>query len=98
MAWKGSIIIIFKVWGCEAYVKIYTPNKLESRSTKCIFVGYPEDSMGYYFYNPNEHKVFIARKAKFLERKFLREGTNRTMELEEDREPQADTRLVDTSN
>ena len=54
--------------------------------------------MGYYFYNPNEHKVFIARKAKFLERKFLREGTNRTMELEEDREPQADTRLVDTSN
>ena len=31
-----------RIWGCEAFVKIDTPNKLESRSTKCIFVGYPK--------------------------------------------------------
>ena len=86
-----------KVWGCEAYVKQNIPNKLEVRSTKCIFVGYPKDDIGYYFYDPTEQKVFVARKAEFLEAKFLVEGISRTVELDEDQEPQADTRLVKTS-
>ncbi|KAK1414877.1 hypothetical protein QVD17_30638 [Tagetes erecta] len=45
--WHGKVpsLSYLKVWGCEAYVKIPTPNKLEVRSTKCIFVGYPRDSM-----------------------------------------------------
>ena len=96
---KPPSLSFLKVWGCEAYVKQYTPNKLEARSTKCIFIGYPKDDIGYYFYDPNEQKVFIARKAKpFLEEKFLMEGPNeRTVELEEDTEPQDDTHLVDTS-
>ncbi|GKA64544.1 retrotransposon protein, putative, ty1-copia subclass [Tanacetum coccineum] len=34
-----------KVWGCEALVKRDTPNKLESRSIKCIFIGYPKETM-----------------------------------------------------
>ena len=56
------------------------------------------DDIGYYFYDPTEQKVFVARKGKFLEAKFLMEGTSyRTVELEEDQEPQDDTRLVDTS-
>ncbi|KAK1424234.1 hypothetical protein QVD17_19555 [Tagetes erecta] len=98
--WHGRVpsLNYLKVWGCEAYVKHNNQNKLESRSTKCIFVGYPKDSMGYYFYNPDEQKVFIALKAEFLETKFLMEETTRAVELEEDLEPQNDTRLVDTSN
>jgi hypothetical protein len=62
------------------------------------YVGYPKDCLGYYFYNPYEQKSFIARKAKFLETQFLMEGvSSRTVELEEDQEPQVDTRLVNTS-
>ncbi|GJX70261.1 retrotransposon protein, putative, ty1-copia subclass [Tanacetum coccineum] len=34
-----------KVWDCEVLVKRDTPNKLESRSIKCIFVGYPKETM-----------------------------------------------------
>nr|GEU82515.1 hypothetical protein [Tanacetum cinerariifolium] len=42
-------------------------DKLESRSIKCIFVGYPKKKMGYYFYNPLENKIFVARNAEFFE-------------------------------
>ena len=98
--WHGRVpsLSYLKVWGCEAYVRHDASNKLEPRSTKCIFVGYPKNDLGYYFYNPNEQNVFVARKAEFLETKFLMEGaSSRTVELEEDQEPQTDTRLVDTS-
>ncbi|KAD6118936.1 hypothetical protein E3N88_10207 [Mikania micrantha] len=99
--WHGKVpsLSYLKVWGCEAYPKQYTQNKLEARSTRCIFVGYPRDCMGYYFYDPTEQKVFIARKAEFLETKFLLEGTSgRTVELEEVQDSQDDTHLVVTSN
>ncbi|KAD6118913.1 hypothetical protein E3N88_10184 [Mikania micrantha] len=99
--WHGKVpsLSYLKVWGCEAYPKQYTKNKLEARSTKCIFVGYPRDCMGYYFYDPTEQKVFIARKAEFLETKFLSEGTSgRIVELAEVQDSQDDTHLVDTSN
>ncbi|GKD83919.1 retrotransposon protein, putative, ty1-copia subclass [Tanacetum coccineum] len=51
-----------KVWGCEALVKRDTPNKLESKSIKCILVGYPKEKIGYYFYYPLENKIFVARE------------------------------------
>ncbi|GJT63902.1 retrotransposon protein, putative, ty1-copia subclass [Tanacetum coccineum] len=38
---KVSNLSYLKVWGYEALVKRDMPNKLESRSIKCIFVGYP---------------------------------------------------------
>ncbi|KAJ9538856.1 hypothetical protein OSB04_031589 [Centaurea solstitialis] len=44
---------------------------------KCFFVGYPRTTVGYYFYNPEENKVFVARNGKFLEEKFLSSGNTR---------------------
>nr|GEV76003.1 hypothetical protein [Tanacetum cinerariifolium] len=47
------------VWGCEALVKRDTltkPDKLEPRSIKCIFIGYPKETMSYSFYNSPENK------------------------------------------
>ena len=35
MAWKGSIAILFKDMGCEAYVKTKASNELP-KSIKCI--------------------------------------------------------------
>ncbi|GJU78159.1 retrotransposon protein, putative, ty1-copia subclass [Tanacetum coccineum] len=56
------------VWGCEAHVKRHTPDKLQQRSVKCIFVGYPKETMGYYFYYPPENKIVVERYADFLEK------------------------------
>ncbi|KAJ9535097.1 hypothetical protein OSB04_un001824 [Centaurea solstitialis] len=51
--------------------------KLKPKSDKCFFVGYPRTTVGYYFYNPEENKVFVARNGKFLEEKFLSSGNTR---------------------
>ncbi|GJW77791.1 retrotransposon protein, putative, ty1-copia subclass [Tanacetum coccineum] len=47
------------------------PDKLEPRSIKCIFVGYPKEPMGYSFYYPPENKVFVARNAEFFENSLI---------------------------
>jgi hypothetical protein len=51
--WTGKrpSLSFLKIWGCDAYVKRLTPTKNEPRSVKCIFVGYPRETKGYYFYN-----------------------------------------------
>nr|GFC50737.1 hypothetical protein [Tanacetum cinerariifolium] len=53
-----------EVWGCEAYVKRDSAHKLHQRSVKCIFVGYPKETMGYYFYFPPENIVIVARSER----------------------------------
>nr|GFA84883.1 retrotransposon protein, putative, Ty1-copia subclass [Tanacetum cinerariifolium] len=52
--WHGKApnLSYIKVWGCEAYVKRDSADKLQQRSVKFIFVGYPKETMGYYFYFP----------------------------------------------
>jgi hypothetical protein len=36
-----------------------------------FFVGYPTETIEYYFYNKKEGKVFFARNDVFLEKEFL---------------------------
>nr|GEU41282.1 hypothetical protein [Tanacetum cinerariifolium] len=45
--WYGKVFNLsyLKVWGCEALVKIDTPEKLQQRYVKCIFIGYPNEIM-----------------------------------------------------
>lgn len=43
-------------------------NKIESRSEVCIFIGYPGKIKGYYFYSPQEKKVFVITNTTFLEK------------------------------
>ncbi|KAJ9544930.1 hypothetical protein OSB04_024637 [Centaurea solstitialis] len=77
--WKGKKpkISFLKIWGCEVYVKRPTSEKLKPKSDKCFSVGYPKTTVGYYFYHPEENKVFVARNGKFLEEKFLNSGNPR---------------------
>nr|GEW65175.1 putative retrotransposon protein [Tanacetum cinerariifolium] len=68
------------------------PDKLDPRSFKSIFVGYPKETIGYSFYSPSENKVFIARNAEFFESKLLdlkASGSVKDLELiqEEDTNP-----------
>ena len=65
---KRHSMSFMKIWGCEAFVKRLIPDKLGPKSDKCNFVGYPNETKGYYFYNPSENKMFVARTAVFLER------------------------------
>ncbi|GJS38934.1 putative RNA-directed DNA polymerase [Tanacetum coccineum] len=68
----------------KALVKRDTPNKLESRSIKCIFVGYPKETIGYCFYYPLENKVFVARYAEFFETNFIKqEASGSTIDFDE---------------
>ena len=58
--------------------------KLEPGSERCYFVGYPTDSFGYLFYKPSENKVFVARRAVFLERELMsKEASGSRIDLEE---------------
>ncbi|GKF40550.1 retrotransposon protein, putative, ty1-copia subclass, partial [Tanacetum coccineum] len=61
----------YEIWHGEAYVKRDSADKLQQRSVKCIFVGYPKETMGYYFYFPSENKVIVARYGDFLERDLI---------------------------
>ncbi|KAJ9566507.1 hypothetical protein OSB04_002473 [Centaurea solstitialis] len=89
--WKGKKpnISFLRIWGCEVYVKRPTSEKLKPKSDKCFFVGYPRTTMGYYFYNPEENKVFVARNGKFLEEKFLSSRNTRK---------EVDLQVVDEEN
>nr|GEW46083.1 retrotransposon protein, putative, Ty1-copia subclass [Tanacetum cinerariifolium] len=89
------------VWGCEALVKRDTltkPDKLEPRSIKCIFIGYPKETIGYSFYYPPENKVLVARNAEFLENSLITQKASGNLEdleiiQEEDTHPSIDTSL-----
>ncbi|GJS77270.1 hypothetical protein Tco_0727151 [Tanacetum coccineum] len=60
-----------------------TPDKLEQRSVKCIFIGYPKETMGYYFYFPHENKIVVARYAEFFEKNLItQEVSGRARDLE----------------
>ncbi|GJS62532.1 retrotransposon protein, putative, ty1-copia subclass [Tanacetum coccineum] len=90
-----------KVWGCEALVKqdnLTKPDKLEPRSIKCIFVGYPKETMGYSFYYPPENKVFVAQNAEFLENSLITQEASGGLDdlkiiQEEDTHPSENTSI-----
>ena len=59
-------------------------DKLEPKSKKCVFIGYPKETVGYTFYHRSEGKIFIAKNGSFLEMEFLsKEVSGRKVELDE---------------
>nr|GEY43373.1 hypothetical protein [Tanacetum cinerariifolium] len=101
--WHGQApkLSYLKVWGCEALVKRDTltkPDKLKPRSIKCIFIGYPKETIGYSFCYPPENKVLVARNAEFLENCLITQEASGSLEVleiiqEEDTHPSIDTSL-----
>src|SRR4051812_17717140 len=81
---KKPKLTFLKVWGCDAYVKKLQPEKLEPKSEKCVFIGYPKETIGYTFYLRSEGKIFVAKNVSFLEKEFLSKGVSgRKVELDE---------------
>ena len=48
---KKPKLSFLKVWGCDAYVKKFHPDELKPKSKKCVFIGYPKETIGYTFYH-----------------------------------------------
>ncbi|GJZ45920.1 retrotransposon protein, putative, ty1-copia subclass [Tanacetum coccineum] len=76
----------------------YKPDKLEPRSIKCIFIGYPKETIGYSFYYPPKNKVLVARNAEFLKNSLITQEASGSLEdleiiQEEDTHPSIDTSL-----
>ncbi|GKB92066.1 retrotransposon protein, putative, ty1-copia subclass [Tanacetum coccineum] len=64
-SYNSTVILLglySRVWGCDALMKRDTSDKLQQRSVKCIFIGYPKETMGYYIYFPPENKIVVASK------------------------------------
>src|SRR6266496_3742894 len=51
---KKPKLSFLKVWGCDAYVKNLQPDKLEPKVEKCVFIGYPKETIGYTIYQVSE--------------------------------------------
>ena len=80
---KKPKLSFLKVWDCDAYVKKFQHDKLELKTEKCIFIGYPNEIVGYTFYHRSEGK-FVAENRSFLEKEFLlKEVSGRKVELDE---------------
>ena len=81
---KKPKLSFLKVWGCDAYVKKFQPDKLEPKSKKCLFIGYPKETIRYTFYHRSEGKTFVAKNGSFLEKEFVsKEVSGRKVELDE---------------
>ena len=81
---KKPKLSFLKVWGCDTYVKRLQPDRLEPKSEKCVFIGYPKESIGYTFYHRCKGKIFVAKNGSFLEKGFLsKEVSGRKVELDE---------------
>src|SRR3989337_1416068 len=89
---KSVETTLYKLWfgkkpklsGCDAYVKKFHPDKLKLKSEKCVFIGYPKETVGYTFYHRSEGKTFVAKNGSFLEKEFLsKEVSGRKVELDE---------------
>ena len=65
-------------------MKKLQPDKLEPKSEKCVFIGYPKETVRYTFYHRSKGKIFVAKNGFFLEKKFLsKEVSGRKVELDE---------------
>ena len=65
-------------------MKKFQPDKLEPKSEKCIFIGYPKETVGYTFYHKSEGKIFVAENRSLVEKEFLsKQVSGRKVELDE---------------
>ena len=59
-------------------------DKLKSHTELCLFVGYPKEMKGGFFYSPKDNKVFVSTNARFLEDDYIRNHkSNNKVVLEE---------------
>ncbi|KAG7588044.1 GAG-pre-integrase domain [Arabidopsis suecica] len=58
-----------RVFGCVCFVLVpgEQRNKLDAKSTKCMFLGYSTTQKGYKCFDPANNRIYVSRDVKFLE-------------------------------
>ena len=58
-----------RTFGCLCYPNLYatTTHKLQPRSTRCVFIGYPREHKGYRCFDLSSRRVIVSRHVIFDE-------------------------------
>ena len=84
MVWKKTKLSFLKVWGCDTYVKMLQPDKLDPKSEKCVFIDTQKKCLVTPSITDPKCKTFVAKNGSFLEKEFLsKEVSGRKVELDE---------------
>ncbi|XP_074297622.1 uncharacterized protein LOC141628364 [Silene latifolia] len=68
---KPANLELLRVFGCLAYAKNVNPtDKFDSRSRKCVFLGYPFGKKGWTLFDLESGKYFHSRDVSFIEEIF----------------------------
>ncbi|KAH0711657.1 hypothetical protein KY289_007616 [Solanum tuberosum] len=61
-----------RVFGCLCYpwLRPYNQNKLQPRSTPCIFLGYSQNQSAYKCYDPVNSRLYLSHHVDFVEHSF----------------------------
>ncbi|KAJ3687146.1 hypothetical protein LUZ61_016310 [Rhynchospora tenuis] len=59
-----------RIFGCLCYIKSHTSDKFETRSRKCVFVGYPFGKKGWRVYDLETREFIVSRDVVFCEDNF----------------------------
>ncbi|CAI7911740.1 unnamed protein product, partial [Closterium sp. NIES-53] len=67
LRWTGEVgdASVFRVWGCRAFVRDTSADKLSSRAVPCVFLGFVPDAPGWRFYHPTSRRVFASQDVTF---------------------------------
>ena len=72
-AWMGHKpnVAHFRTFGCAVYAHVAKDErrKLDSKTRKCILLGYSTETKGYQLYDPKRERVFHSRDVMFNEEK-----------------------------
>ncbi|CAI7907080.1 unnamed protein product [Closterium sp. NIES-54] len=58
---------VFRVWGCRAFVRDTSADKLSPCAIPYVFLGFVPDAPGWQFYHPTSRRVFPAQDVTFDE-------------------------------
>ncbi|CAI7796265.1 unnamed protein product [Closterium sp. NIES-54] len=69
LLWTGKVgdASAFRVWGSRAFVRDLSADKLSPRAVPCVFLGFPTDAPGWWFYHPTSRRVLSSQDVTFDE-------------------------------
>ncbi|CAI5943474.1 unnamed protein product [Closterium sp. NIES-65] len=67
LRWAGKVgdASVFRVWGCRAFVRDTSADKLSSRAVPCVFLRFVPDAPSWQFYHPTSRRVVPSQDVTF---------------------------------